>query len=122
MVYTKRYIFFSLSLPRMLLMMMILIMFERHTRGSPLKKYIYIFFLHSLLLVFIFLLASCLFFAFIYSCAFTLFSISFLIAGRCLISVGNARSAEYFLQYSLKLFLHPDTVLLLGKFQCVHNN
>jgi hypothetical protein len=38
------------------------------------------------------------------------------LSGRCLIAVGNARSAEHFLQYSMKLLTHPDTILLLGKF------
>lgn len=35
--------------------------------------------------------------------------------GRCLIAVGNARLAESFLQTSMRLFPHPDTILLLGK-------
>lgn len=36
-------------------------------------------------------------------------------SGRCLIAVGNSRLAEKFLQMSMKLMAHPDTILLLGK-------
>lgn len=35
--------------------------------------------------------------------------------GRCLIAVGNARLAENFLQTSIRLMAHPDSILLLGK-------
>lgn len=43
-------------------------------------------------------------------------SLHLLIAlGRCLIAVGNARLAENFLQMSVKLMVHPDSILLLGK-------
>jgi hypothetical protein len=43
------------------------------------------------------------------------FHIEFSVAGRCLIAVGSPRLAENFLQMSMKLFMHPDTVLLLGE-------
>lgn len=45
----------------------------------------------------------------------SLFSALWIALGRCLIAVGNARLAESFLQLSMKVFPHPDTILLLGE-------
>lgn len=56
------------------------------------------------------------FFRFSFFVFFLHFSSALWIAlGRCLIAVGNARLAESFLQASMKMMAHPDTILLLGE-------
>lgn len=50
------------------------------------------------------------------SCFSFFFCVMNFALGRCLIQLGNARLAENSLQLSIRLLVHPDTVLLLGKF------
>lgn len=68
-------------------------------------KFFFSFFAYSFSFTFLLLV-----FTFFYFLFFTIYPL----AGRCLIAVGNARSAENFLQTSMKILTHPDTILLLG--------
>jgi hypothetical protein len=64
-------------------------------------------------------IAAVFFFRFSFFAFLHFFFALWIALGRCLIAVGNARLAESFLQTSMRLFPHPDTILLLGEWETI---